>query len=43
MERVFGQTDKVLIDQNTSGNGSVIPYLPLSEVQRRIENQGATR
>lgn len=43
MERVFGQTDKVLIDQSGSGNGSVIPYLPLSEVQRRIENQGATR
>jgi len=43
MERVFGQTDKVLIDQNGGGNGSVIPYLPLPEVQRRLDNQGATR
>jgi membrane protease subunit HflK len=42
MERVFGQTDKVLIDQNGSAEG-VVPYLPLPEVQRRLETQGATR
>ncbi|WP_349368120.1 FtsH protease activity modulator HflK [Salinarimonas sp.] len=42
MERVFGNTDKVLIDQNGQGEG-VVPYLPLPEVQRRLESQGATR
>lgn len=42
MERVFGNTDKVLIDQNGQGEG-VVPYLPLPEVQRRLETQGATR
>lgn len=43
MERVFGATDKVLIDQNGGGEG-VIPYLPLPEVQRRLDQtQGAVR
>jgi membrane protease subunit HflK len=36
MERVFGNTDKVLIDQNSQGGGQgVVPFLPLSELQRR--------
>ncbi|WP_029029210.1 FtsH protease activity modulator HflK [Salinarimonas rosea] len=43
MERVFGQTDKVLIDQNGSGGTGVVPYLPLPEIQRRLDTQGATR
>lgn len=34
MERVFGGMDKVIIDQNTSGNG-VVPFLPLDQLQRR--------
>ena len=53
MERVFGGMDKVILDQNGSGNG-VVPYLPLSELgqhQQRRPNgqtqgqaqQGATR
>lgn len=38
MERVLAGTDKVLIDQN-NGNGqqSVVPYLPLPEIQRRAQ------
>jgi membrane protease subunit HflK len=32
LERVFGGTDKVIID---SGSNGVVPYLPLSELQRR--------
>ncbi|MGJ3265370.1 MAG: FtsH protease activity modulator HflK [Salinarimonas sp.] len=43
MERVFGQTDKVLIDQNGAGGNGVVPYLPLPEIQRRMQNEGATR
>jgi membrane protease subunit HflK len=33
MERVFGGTDKVIID-GKSGQG-VVPYLPLDQLQRR--------
>ncbi|MFN3687872.1 FtsH protease activity modulator HflK [Salinarimonas sp.] len=44
MERVFSQTDKVLIDQ---AGQDVIPYLPLPEIQRRLDGgarvQGAAR
>jgi membrane protease subunit HflK len=47
MERVFGGMDKVILDQNSSGNG-VVPYLPLGELgqQRRPAGQnpqGGTR
>lgn len=48
MERVFGGMDKVILDQNGSGNG-VVPYLPLGELsqqQRRPAGQtqqGGTR
>jgi membrane protease subunit HflK len=35
MERVLGGADKVLIDQNGQGGQGVVPYLPLSELQRR--------
>lgn len=44
MERVFANTDKVLIDQSGGAEG-VVPYLPLPEVQRRLDGQtqGVTR
>jgi membrane protease subunit HflK len=49
MERVFTGMDKVIIDQNGQGS-SVVPYLPLQELQRRPPpqqgaqpQQGATR
>jgi membrane protease subunit HflK len=41
MERVFGNTDKVLIDQNGQGGQGVVPFLPLSELQRRAAPQPA--
>jgi len=34
MERVFGGTDKIIIDNSTAGNG-VVPYLPLDQLNRR--------
>jgi modulator of FtsH protease HflK len=34
MERVFGGMDKIIIDNNSTGQGA-IPYLPLNELQRR--------
>jgi len=32
MESVFGDMDKIIIDENSSGSG-VVPYLPLNELQ----------
>lgn len=51
MERVFGGMDKIILDQNASGAaGSVVPYLPLDQLQRRpqaqaqgAQTQGQTR
>lgn len=37
MERIFAQTNKVIIEEGASGQG-VVPYLPLPEVQRRQNN-----
>jgi membrane protease subunit HflK len=46
MERVFGGMDKIIIDQPT-GQGGVVPYLPLNELPRRAQTpaqqQGAVR
>ena len=48
MERVLGGIDKIIIDQSGQGQG-VVPYLPLTEMQRRPpasrrrKAQGATR
>jgi len=39
MERVFGEVDKIIIDDGASGSG-VVPYLPLNELQR--SRTGAT-
>jgi membrane protease subunit HflK len=35
MERVLGGTDKIILDQSGQGQGGVVPYLPLTELQRR--------
>jgi membrane protease subunit HflK len=40
MERVFGGMDKIIIDQNGQQGGGIVPYLPLSELQRRAPAQG---
>jgi modulator of FtsH protease HflK len=44
---VLGGMDKIIIDQSGQGSG-VVPYLPLSEMQRRpqtapAQGQGASR
>lgn len=39
MERVFGNMDKVIIDDNVGGRGGVVPYLPLNELNRRSGGQ----
>lgn len=38
MERVFGNMDKVIIDNTTGGTG-VVPYLPLDQLNRSRGNQ----
>ncbi|HUF56334.1 MAG TPA: FtsH protease activity modulator HflK [Thermohalobaculum sp.] len=39
LERVLGDVDKIIIDDNVGGNGNggqgIVPYLPLNELQRR--------
>jgi membrane protease subunit HflK len=34
MERVFGGTDKVLLDSSSGQGGGVVPYLPLPELRK---------
>jgi modulator of FtsH protease HflK len=42
MERVFNGMDKVIVDPNTSRNGTgVVPYLPLGELGRQTPQQSA--
>jgi len=42
MERVFNGMDKVIVDPNTSKNGSgIVPYLPLGELGRQSQQQPA--
>jgi membrane protease subunit HflK len=35
MERLFGGTDKIILDSSTQGGGGVVPYLPLPELRSR--------
>ena len=42
MERVFGGMDKIIMDTGSNGQGAV-PYLPLNELQRRPQTQGAVK
>jgi membrane protease subunit HflK len=35
MERVFGGTDKIILDAGTQGGQGVVPFLPLNEQSRR--------
>jgi len=39
MERVFGDMDKVLLDEAASGGSGVVPYLPLNELNRQRAQQ----
>lgn len=42
MERVFGGMDKIIVDQQSTGNGTgggIVPYLPLDQLQRRAPAQ----
>lgn len=39
MEKVFGQLDKIILENNTGGAGQgVVPYLPLNELRRNGGN-----
>jgi membrane protease subunit HflK len=42
MERVFGKTDKIIIDSGAASSG-VVPYLPLNELNRTQRSEGGTR
>ena len=46
LERVFGGTDKILLDSNQPGGangGNVVPILPLNEMLRRTPTTGGTQ
>jgi len=40
-ERVLSGADKIIIDQNSNGQG-VVPFLPLEQLQKRPTDQPAT-
>jgi membrane protease subunit HflK len=42
MERIFGGTDKIIIDSTAGGSG-VVPYLPLNELSKRPQPPQAPR
>jgi membrane protease subunit HflK len=42
MERLFGSTDKIILDAGGSGS-SVVPYLPLNELTRAQQQPGVTK
>lgn len=39
MERVYGGTDKIILDNKAGGSG-VVPYLPLDQLTRKKNDQG---
>ena len=45
MERLFGGTDKIIMDSGAGGAGGVVPYLPLDQLtaaaRRRPQTGGA--
>ena len=42
LEKVLGDVDKIILDENASGQGGqgVVPYLPLNELRRSAPAQG---
>jgi membrane protease subunit HflK len=42
MEKVFGKTEKIIIDGGAGGAG-VVPYLPLPELNRSPRGDGGSR
>lgn len=38
IERVFGDVEKIIIDDNTGGGQGVVPYLPLNELRKGGSN-----
>ena len=41
--QVYGDAQKVIIDQKTGQGSGVVPYLPLPEVQRRMRESSEER
>jgi membrane protease subunit HflK len=42
MEKVLGDVDKIILENNDSGGQGVVPYLPLNELGRNRPNAGAS-
>ncbi len=41
MEEVLGSVDKIILDDKVTGQGGVVPYLPLEPVGRRASRPHA--
>jgi membrane protease subunit HflK len=41
MERLFGGTDKIILDSGQQGGSGVVPYLPLDQLQQRRPQGGS--
>jgi modulator of FtsH protease HflK len=37
LEDVFARSNKVIIENGANGNSGVVPYLPLTEIQKRLQ------
>jgi len=37
MERLFGGTDKIIVDSSKAGGTGVVPYLPLNELRPQTQ------
>ena len=42
MERLFGGTDKIIVDPGAAASGGVVPYLPLDQLMRRPQSPPQT-
>lgn len=42
MQQILGNVQKVIIDDKDGGQGGVVPYLPLPEIQKRTGQGGST-
>ncbi|AZQ66817.1 FtsH protease activity modulator HflK [Silicimonas algicola] len=40
LEKVLGDVDKIILDENVSGGEGVVPYLPLNELRRNAPADG---
>ncbi|MEM9584259.1 MAG: FtsH protease activity modulator HflK [Pseudomonadota bacterium] len=43
VERVYGSTDKIILDSSSEGGQGIVPYLPLNELRKTTTTTGANQ